>query len=65
MKKCYYCNSQIINATKIMNDGIKYICKNDDDIKLCNEISQNNEKIKKNNIYIMICKIKFNKMVVH
>lgn len=47
MKKCYYCNSQIINATKIMNDGIKYICKNDDDIKLCNEISQNNEKIKK------------------
>lgn len=52
MPICYYCNREILNGTKLLDNGIKYICKNEDDIKVCNEIRRNQENEKKQSEYI-------------
>ena len=46
MKKCFYCNRQILNGSRIIQDGIKYIC-NNNDIKICNDIRINKIENKK------------------
>ena len=32
MKKCHYCKRDIVNGRRIVEDGVKYVCKTDEDI---------------------------------
>jgi hypothetical protein len=34
MKTCFYCKRDITNSIKILNNGIKYICADDNDCKM-------------------------------
>jgi hypothetical protein len=38
MKKCHYCKRDIVNGRRIVEDGVKYVCKNDEDVIICNNI---------------------------
>lgn len=44
MKSCFYCNRPIANGTKIIYNGIKYVCKNDEDIQICDNVKNNKMK---------------------
>lgn len=35
---CFYCNRKILNGTKILQNGVHYICKDETDIIICNTI---------------------------
>lgn len=57
MKICNYCGREISNGERIIDNGIKYICKNEEDIKICNQIKINIEKTKKQNDFFQSQKI--------
>ena len=44
--KCFYCNRQILDGTRIVYNGIKYICKNVDDLIKCNDVKKRNDVTK-------------------
>ena len=44
MKTCYYCNRQILEAKVVFDYGFRYVCKNENDVKMCNRI-RNAKKI--------------------
>ncbi len=45
MKTCYYCNRQISEAKVAFDYGFRYVCKNENDVKMCNRI-RNVKKIR-------------------
>lgn len=51
MKTCIYCNREITIGKKIINNGVQYICSNEEDVKICNEIKEAREESKRNAIF--------------
>lgn len=52
MKTCFYCEREISNGTKLLFNGIKYICNNDNDLEICYGIKQSKNDKKKQINYI-------------
>lgn len=46
MKTCYKCSRQISTGKRIMLDGIKYECSNEEEIQICKNIIKENDKNK-------------------
>jgi hypothetical protein len=47
MKTCFYCNRNILTGARIILDGIQYVCKEEADLVICNDIRTKQEMNRK------------------
>jgi hypothetical protein len=59
MKTCYYCDRGIIHGKKIIDNGIHYVCQNND-TQICNNIIKHKEETKKQDYIQLQTNIKQN-----
>lgn len=52
MKTCFYCKRDIQFGTRILVNGIQYVCSGENDINICDATRQTNEQNKKQSEYI-------------
>jgi hypothetical protein len=43
MKTCFYCGRNILNANRISKDDIRYVCKDEAEVVICNGITKKQE----------------------
>lgn len=46
MKTCFFCTRPIAKGAKIIKDGIKYACVDEDDVRICRDIRRQNAEKK-------------------
>lgn len=51
MTKCHYCKRDIVNGRRIVDYGIKYVCKTDEDVIICNNITNPVDENYEKNLY--------------